>query len=203
VPPFHHFKISSETVFISFLQSLNPVIGLLEVCFHTPIVSRALLHQILANLNVQQLRDHVALDPANKRSLPRHVVNVFVIDEKTIKVVVERHGGVKSISEALLSAPVDWQRLERVGVDPGPDPKILVLNELLLDPGQAELGVTIIILVPVPSHHVQDVEDAVTLTVDAVKDGVLVPGPALVPVASRQVAGETFHLLPTLAEDLG
>ena len=116
--------------------------------------------------------------------------------------VVERHGGIKGIRDHLLGALVHRQGLERVRVDPGANPQLLVLYELLLDPGEAKLCVTIIILVTVPTHHVQDVEDAIALTVDTVKDGVLVPGPALVPIASRQVAGEALHLLPTLAEDL-
>jgi len=99
--------------------------------------------------------------------------------------VIERHRGVKGISDGLLIALIHWQGLEGVRIDPGSNSQLLVLDELLLDPGEAKLCVAIIILEAVPAHHVQDVKDSITLTVDAVKDGVLVPVPALVPVASR------------------
>ena len=56
----------------------------------------------------------------------------------------------------------------------------------------------------VPTHHVQDVEDAVALTVDAVKDGVLAGSSfTLVSVTTGQVAGKTFHLFTTFAKYFG
>ena len=112
-------------------------------------------------------------------------MDMFVINKETIQMVIERHRGVKGVSDGLLVASVHRQGLEGVRIYPGANSQLLVLNELLLDPGQAKLRVTIIILEAVPAHHVQDVKDSITLTVDAVKDGVLVPVPALVPVASR------------------
>jgi len=183
--PIHHLQISSQTVLISFLQPLDPIIGLLQVSFHASIVSWSLIHKIITNRNIQQFWNHVALDPPNQWGLARHIVNMSVIHKKTIKMVVERHRGVKSVSDGLLSTLIDWQGLEGVRIDPRADSQLLVFNELLLNPGEAKLCVTIIILEAVPAHHVQDVKDSITLTVDAVKDGVLVPVPALVPVASR------------------
>ena len=107
---------------------------------------------------------------------------MFVVDKKTIKMVVERHGGIKGITNGVPGALVDRKGLETVGVDPGPHPQLLVLYELLLDPGQTKLSITVVVLVPIPAHHIQDVEDRVALAVDAVQDSVLIPGPALVPV---------------------
>jgi len=201
VSPIHHFQISSQTVLVSFLQPLHPIIGLLQVCLHATVVCWALLHQILAYLNVQQLGDHVPLDPSYQGGLARHVVNVSVIHKEAIQAVIERHWGVESIRDGLIGALIHGEWLEGVRINPGSNSEFLVLYELLLHPGEAKLRVTIIILEPVPAHHVQDVKDAITLTVDAVQDGVLVPAPALVPVTSRQVTGEAFHLLPTLAVD--
>ena len=54
---------------------------------------------------------------------------------------------------------------------------------------------------PVPTHHIQDVEDAVALAIDTIEYGVGVP-PVLIPVSAWQVAGETFDLLPTFAKHL-
>ena len=76
-----------------------------------------------------------------------------------------------------------------------------MIQELLLDPGQSELSVTVVVLEGVPAHHVQDVEGAGGLAVDAVQDGEG-RSPAQ-SVAPRQVAGETLHLQPALTEHLG
>ena len=76
-----------------------------------------------------------------------------------------------------------------------------MIQEFLLDPGQSELSVTVVVLEGVPAHHVQDVEGAGGLAVDAVQDGEG-RSPAQ-SVAPRQVAGETLHLQPALTEHLG
>ena len=122
-----------------------------------------------------------------------------MVDEETVQVVTERHRGVESITDGLLCALVHWQGLEAVGVDAGPRPQVLVLNELLLDPAESELCITVVIWEPVPAHHVQDVEDAVALAVDAVQDRVLVLASALVSVSARKIAGKALHLLSTFA----
>ena len=54
---------------------------------------------------------------------------------------------------------------------------------------------------PVPTHHIQDVEDAVALAIDTIEYGVGVPS-VLIPVPAGQVAGETFNLFPTFAKHL-
>ena len=87
-----------------------------------------------------------------------------------------------------------------------------------------EHGITVVVLEPVPAHHVQDVEDGVGLAEDTIKDGVLLsPASTLVPdqsqhsitrhltkltnesspVASWQVAGETLDLFSWLAVHFG
>ena len=53
-----------------------------------------------------------------------------MVDEETVKIVTERHRGVESLADGLLGALVYWQGLEAVGVDPGPGPQVLVLDEL-------------------------------------------------------------------------
>ena len=115
--------------------------------------------------------------------------------------VTERHRGVQGLLDGLPGALIDWQGLEAVGIDSRSGSHFLIFNKFLLDPGESELGITVIILNPVPAHHVQDVEDAVTLAVDAVEDGVSVAA-VLISVASWQVARETLHLLPAFAEHL-
>ena len=124
-----------------------------------------------------------------------------MIDEKSVKMITERHRGVQSLLDGLSGALVNWQGLEAVGINSRPCSHLLIFNKFLLDPGESELGITVIILKPVPAHHVQDVEDAVTLAVDAVEDGVGVPA-VLISVPPRQVARKTLHLLPTFAEHL-
>ena len=81
-----------------------------------------------------------------------------------------------------------------VRVDPGAHPQLEVLDELLLDPGQPELGLAVVVLQqsvlttalhwrdylePIPAHHVEDVESVLTLAVDAVQDGVPARPPTL------------------------
>ena len=56
--------------------------------------------------------------------------DLSVVDEETVKIVTERHRGVESLTDGLLGALVYWQGLEAVGVDPGPSPQVLVLDEL-------------------------------------------------------------------------
>ena len=74
----------------------------------------------------------------------------------------------------------------------------------LTNENSPEHGITVVVLEPVPAHHVQDVEDGVGLAEDTIKDGVLLsPAPALVPVASWQVAGETLDLFPRLTVHFG
>ena len=70
----------------------------------------------------------------------------------------------------------------------------LVLDELLLDPCEAELSVTVIILrrevtsnraicqvvpdlITIPAHHIKNVEDSIDVAVDTIKDGVTVSRP--------------------------
>jgi len=87
--------------------------------------------------------------------------------------ITERHGRVESGADLLLGALVHWQWLETVGIDPGPLPQLLILDEFLLDPAESEHCITVVVLEPAPTHHVKDVEDLITLTEDAVEDGVL------------------------------
>ena len=76
-----------------------------------------------------------------------------------------------------------------------------MLQELLLEPGQSELSVTVVVLEGVPAHHVQDVEHTVALTVDAVQDRVFVAFAAsLASVSTRKIAGEALDLLTALAK---
>ena len=127
-----------------------------------------------------------------------------MVDKNSIQVVTERHGRVEGGADGVLRALVDGQGLETVRVDPGPDPQVLVFNKFLLDPTESELGITVVVLEAVPTHHVQDVEDAVTLAVDAVKDGVLAGSSfTLVSITTGQVAGEAFHLFSTFAKYFG
>ena len=70
----------------------------------------------------------------------------------------------------------------------------LVLDELLLDPCEAELSVAVIILrrevtsnraicqvvpdlITIPAHHIKNVEDSIGVAVDTIKDGVTVSRP--------------------------
>ena len=124
-----------------------------------------------------------------------------MVDEKSIKMITERHRGVQSLLDGLSGALVNWQGLEAVGINSRPCSHLLIFNKFLLDPGESELGITVVILKPVPAHHVQDVEDAVALAIDTIEYGVGVP-PVLIPVPSGQVAGETFNLFPTFAKHL-
>ena len=125
-----------------------------------------------------------------------------MVDEKSIKMITERHRGVQSLLDGLSGALVNWQGLEAVGINSRPCSHLLIFNKFLLDPGESELGITVVILKPVPAHHVQDVEDAVTLAVDAVQDGVGVPA-ILISVSTGKVAGKTFHLFTTFAKYFG
>ena len=118
--------------------------------------------------------------------------------------ITERHRGVQSLLDGLSGALVNWQGVEAVGINSRPCSHLLIFNKFLLDPGESELGITVVILKPVPAHHVQDVEDAVTLAVDAVKDGVLAGSSfTLVSITTGQVAGEAFHLFSTFAKYFG
>ena len=56
--------------------------------------------------------------------------DLSVVDEETVKIVTERHRGVESLADGLFGALVHWQGLEAVGVNAGPHPQVLVLNEL-------------------------------------------------------------------------
>ena len=56
--------------------------------------------------------------------------DLSVVDEETVKIVAERHRGVEGLTDGLLGALVHWQGLEAVGVNAGPSPQVLVLNEL-------------------------------------------------------------------------
>ena len=77
----------------------------------------------------------------------------------------------------------------------------LVFYKFLLDPAKSELCITVIILEPVPTHHIQDVENTIALTVDTVQYRVFVlPASGLISVTSWQAAGETFHLFATLTK---
>ena len=124
-----------------------------------------------------------------------------VVDQKSIKMITERHRRVQGFLDGVPGTLIHWQRLEAVGINPWSGSHFLVFNKFLLDPGESELGITVVILKPVPAHHVQDVEDAVALAIDTIEYGVGVP-PVLIPVPSGQVAGETFNLLPTFAKHL-
>ena len=127
-----------------------------------------------------------------------------MVDEETVKIVTERHRGVESLADGLLGALVHGQGLEAVRVDSGPNSQVLVFNKFLLDPTESELGITVVVLEAVPTHHVQDVEDAITLAVDAVKDRVLAGSSfTLVSVTTGKVAGKTFHLFTTFAKYFG
>ena len=129
-------------------------------------------------------------------------IDLSVIDEKSIKMITERHRRVQGFFDGVPGTLIHWQRLEAVGINSGSCSHFLVFNKFLLDPGEPELCITVVILKPVPAHHIEDVEDAVALAIDAVEYGVGVP-PVLIPVPSRQVAGETFNLLSTFAKHLG
>ena len=77
----------------------------------------------------------------------------------------------------------------------------LVFYKFLLYPAKSELSITVIILEPVPTHHIQDVENTIALTVDTVKYRVFVlSAPRLVSVTTWQAARETFHLFATLTK---
>jgi len=52
VAPIHQLKLSSKPLLVCFLQPLTPTIGFLEVGLHAAIISRPLLHKILAHLNL-------------------------------------------------------------------------------------------------------------------------------------------------------
>lgn len=131
-----------------------------------------------------------------------------MVDEKTIQMVTERHRGVQRLTDGVPGALVHRERLEAVGVDPGPDPHVArvlrllgVLDELLLHPAESELCITVVVLEAVPAHHVQDVEHTVALTVDAVQDRVFVAFAAsLASVSTRQITGEALDLLSALAK---
>ena len=125
-----------------------------------------------------------------------------MIDEKSIKMITERHRRVQGFLDGVSGTLIHWQRLEAVGINSRSCSHFLVFNKFLLHPGESELGITVVILKPVPAHHVQDVEDAVALAVDAVQDGVGVPA-ILISVSTGKVARKTLHLLSTFAEDFG
>ena len=125
-----------------------------------------------------------------------------MIDEKSVKMITERHRRVQGFLDGLPGTLIHWQRLEAVGINSGSCSHFLVFNKFLLDPGESKLCITVVILKPVPAHHIQDVEDTIALAIDAVEYGVGVP-PVLIPVPSRQVAWKTFNLLPTFAKHLG
>ena len=124
-----------------------------------------------------------------------------MIDEKSIKMITERHRRVQGFLDGLPGTLIHWQRLEAVGINSGSCSHFLVFNKFLLDPGESKLCITVVILKPVPAHHIQDVEDTIALAIDAVEYGVGVP-PVLIPVPTGQIAGKTFYLLPTFAKNL-
>ena len=109
------------------------------------------------------------------------LVYLSVIDEKSIKMITERHRRVQGFLDGVSGTLIHWQRLEAVGINSRSCSHFLVFNKFLLHPGESELGITVVILKPVPAHHVQDVEDAVTLAIDTVEYGVGV-SPVLIPV---------------------
>ena len=113
--------------------------------------------------------------------------------------ITERHRRVQGFLDGVSGTLIHWQRLEAVGINSRSCSHFLVFNKFLLHPGESELGITVVILKPVPAHHVQDVEDAVALAKHAVQDRVLVLAPTLVSVSTRKVAWKAFDLLSTLA----
>ena len=64
---------------------------------------------------------------------------------------MEWHRAVEGCRDSLLGALVDRKGTESVGIDLGLLQQFLVFNKLLLDPGQPELGLAVVILVSVPA----------------------------------------------------
>ena len=83
----------------------------------------------MPHLNTHELRDHVALEPANlitednikylclsimphQGCLAGVVVDILVVDQETVQVVAEGHGRVESLAYLLLCTLINWQRLK-------------------------------------------------------------------------------------------
>ena len=87
----------------------------------------------MTNLNVQDLRQHVALQPADQRGDSWQVVNPFVIEEDPVernRIELELRIRVEDSLEGFRIAGVIRQQLERVGIETRRSSQFGVLRQL-------------------------------------------------------------------------
>jgi len=130
----HIFKIWSQSLFISFLKFVHSVISFLEISFHPSVILWPLFQQIFTHRNAHKFWHHITFQPANQGCFARHIVNLSMIDKKSIQMITEWHRRVKCLTDGFLGALVYWQRLETKWIESASDPKILIINKFLLNP---------------------------------------------------------------------